>query len=409
MKTKNLRFFASLFALASIAISVAHADAIGDWNRIADRTMSAAQVGGNPRARALATMHVAVFEAVNAIDRRYAPYGLKLDPAPAASIDAAVAAASHGVRVALIPAQKPRLDEALNDTLKNVTEAPARAAGVLLGERAAAAILAARTDDALSAPDTYRPHTTPGGWVPTAPPITPEYARAKPWGNAKHDTYRPGPPPALASEQYARDYNETKSLGARNSSVRTPAQTDAVRFWSQANLQASIDQVMRQYVESNKLGPAAAARAYALAYMAYLNTFIFDWDAKFTYNFWRPVTAIRNGDIDGNDATERDPAWTPLNATPMHPEYPSQAAIIAGAMRALVEFEFGTQPVAITITDTANPQLKRSFDNVGKLADEMCEVRIWGGIHFRTSLKVAQDMGRRLAIDLASGMFKASR
>ena len=398
-------FFTALLATSTSAL----ADAIWDWNRNADRVLAAAGIGGNARSRAMSMVHVAMFEAVNAVEGRYAPYGARLEAAPSASPEAAAAAAAHGVLVAIVPAQKARSDEALAEALKAVSDPAARSAGVSLGERAAAAIVAARADDALTAPDTYRPHATPGIWVPTAPPIMPEYARAKPWGGTRHDTYRPGPPPALGSEQYARDYNETRSLGGRASTQRTAAQTDAVRFWSQANFPATVDQVLRQYSEANRLGLAASARLYALLHMAILNSFIVDWDAKFHYNFWRPVTAIRNGDIDGNDATERDAGWTPLNATPMHPEYPSQAAIIASLMRTVVEAELGNRPLPITITDTANPALKRTFESVAKLAEEMCEVRIWGGIHFRSSLEVSMEMGRRMAGDLVATQLRPVR
>jgi hypothetical protein len=155
------------------------------------------------------------------------------------------------------------------------------------------------------------------------------------------DQFRPGPPPALASALYARDYNETKGLGATRSAARTAAQTEAVKFWTQANIGPSWQAAARELSAAKGLGLADNARLFALLNMGVANTFITDWDAKFTYNFWRPVTAIRNGDMDGNDATERDPGWTPLNATPMHPEYPSQAAIICGLAVGVLEAVFG--------------------------------------------------------------------
>ena len=132
--------------------------------------------------------------------------------------------------------------------------------------------------------------------------------------------------------------------------------------------------------------------------MGVANTFITDWDAKFTYNFWRPVTAIRNGDMDGNDATERDAGWSPLNATPMHPEYPSQAAIICGVAIGILESVFGPNPaVPFTVTDLADPKIKRQYNSITELADEHMDMRVWGGIHFRNSLQVGDDMGRKIA------------
>ena len=197
-----------------------------------------------------------------------------------------------------------------------------------------------------------------------------------------------------------------KSLGGRNSAVRTSAQSDAVKFWTQPNLGSTVDQVAQYYATEKKLGLVESARFQAQLHMAGANTFMADWDAKFTYNYWRPVTAIRNGDQDGNDATERDASWTPLNATPMHPEYPSQAAILASVLRTVVERNFGANAGPVTITDTANPQLKRTFANIGDLAREMNEVRVWGGVHFRTSLDTSTDMGRRIADDVINTFMK---
>ena len=155
---------------------------------------------------------------------------------------------------------------------------------------------------------------------------------------------------------------------------------------------------MRQLALAKGLGLAENARLFALFNMGVANTFITDWDAKFTYNFWRPVTAIRNGDMDGNDATERDAGWSPLNATPMHPEYPSQAAIICGVAVGILESVFGPNlAVPFTVTDLADPKIKRQYDSIAELADEHMDMRVWGGIHFRNSLQVGDDMGRKIA------------
>jgi len=146
---------------------------------------------------------------------------------------------------------------------------------------------------------------------------------------------------------------------------------------------------------------AENARVFALLNMGIANTFITDWDAKFHYNFWRPVTAIRNGDMDGNDATERDAGWTPLNATPMHPEYPSQAAIQAGAALGVLESVFGPGPVpAFTATDTGDPRLQRQFTSLAQMAEEQRLVRVWGGIHFRNTLEVSEQIGQKIAAHL---------
>ena len=240
--------------------------------------------------------------------------------------------------------------------------------------------------------------TTPGAWIPTTPPLFAEYARAKPWVFARADQFRPGPPPALTSALYARDYNEAKELGGAKSTRRTPQQTEAVKFWSQPNLTSAWYEAARQLGAVKGLDLAESARLFALLSMVAANSFIVDWDAKFQYNRWRPVTAIRNGDLDGNDATERDPGWTPLNATPMHPEYPSQAAILASVVRGVFESVFG--PGAgprLIVTDSADPNQIRQFDSLAAIIEETRAVRIWGGIHFRNSLDVSETMGRQIA------------
>jgi hypothetical protein len=192
--------------------------------------------------------------------------------------------------------------------------------------------------------------------------------------------------------------------------VRTPAQTDAVKFWTQANLGPAWQEAARKLAAAKGLDLADSARLFALLNMGVANTFINDWDAKFTYNFWRPVTAIRNGDMDGNDATERDPGWRPLNDTPMHPEYPSQAAIICGVVIGVMESVFGPDPqTPFSVTDLFSPDVKREFTSIAQMAREHENVRVWGGIHFRNSLNVGNEMGRKIAAYLIESTMKPLR
>ena len=183
-----------------------------------------------------------------------------------------------------------------------------------------------------------------------------------------------------------------------------------MKFWTQANLGPAWQAAARQLSAAKGLGLAENARLFALLNMGVANTFITDWDAKFTYNFWRPVTAIRNGDMDGNDATERDPSWTPLNDTPMHPEYPSQAAIISGVAVGVLESVFGPKPaIPFTTADLFDPNLKRQFSSIAEMDEEHRNVRIWGGIHFRNSLDVGYDMGKKIAAYLVDNSLKPAR
>src|SRR6267142_9069 len=390
------------FALAAIAILLmsatpVHADVISDWNQNTIEVLTAANVLGNPWSRAMAMVHVAMSDAVNSVQPRYTRYVATAPVAPNVSPEAAAVSAARHILIQVAPAQKSKIDDAYAVSLKSVPEGSAKNDGITLGEQVAAVVQSDRATDATNAPDTYRPITSPGVWVPTQPPLFPQYAQAKPWGMKSADQFRPGPPPSLTTAVYARDYNETKELGGTKSSKRTQQQTDAVRFWTQTNFGASWNDAARQLSAAKKLSLADNGRLFALLTMGIANSFIVDWDAKFHYNFWRPVTAIRNGDMDSNNATERDAGWTPLNTTPMHPEYPSQAAIQCGAALAVLESVFGTGSAAVvTATDTVDARLQRQFTTVAQMGEEQTLVRIWGGIHFRNTLEVSGQMGRKL-------------
>ena len=413
--TASTRKFARLlssitFLALTLQSSGTCADVVTDWNVVALETFKAANVSGNPLSRALAIVHVAMSDAVNTVQNRYTRYALNIPVNSAASAESAAAAAARSVLLVLAPSQKAKVDEVYAAALGRLPDGGGKLAGIAIGEQAAAAVIAERADDATTVPDTYRPVTAPGVWIPTTPPLFAEYARAKPWVFARADQFRPGPPPALTSAIYARDYNETKEVGGVKSTRRTSAQTDAVKFWTQANLGSVWFEGARQLSAAKGLDLADNARLFALLSMAGANSFIVDWDAKFFYTRWRPVTAIRNGDLDGNDATERDPSWTSLNATPMHPEYPSQAAIFAGVSAGVYEGVFGPGVgTPIVVTDTVDPKVTRQFDNIKAVVEETRLVRVWGGIHFRNTLEVSDVMGREVAAYLVANSIRPVR
>jgi hypothetical protein len=388
---------------------VARADVITDWNRTAMDVMKAVNVAGNPWTRSMALVNVSMSDAVNSVQNRYSRYTTELPIDPNASADAAAAGAAREILMRQYPGQKAKIDAAFAETMKAIPDSPKRAAGIALGEKVAAAVFAERQSDATNMPDTYRPLTTPGVWVPTTPPLFPQYATAKPWGMDSASQFRPAPPPALNSALYARDYNETKDMGGAKSTKRTDAQSDAVRFWTQTNLGPAWFQAAEQAAARKGLSVAENARLFGLMSMALANCFIVDWDAKFQHNFWRPITAIRNGDQDGNDATERDAGWQPLNATPMHPEYPSQAGINAGAASGVLEAIFGKGPEGFVATDINDARLSRQFASFAQMDQEHKEVRIWGGIHFRNSLEVGDAMGKKIADHLVANYMKPVR
>jgi len=396
--------------LLAVTTGGARADVVTDWNLTALRLTQAVDAPGGVQARALAMMHVAMSDAINTVQNRYTRHIATEPLVPNVSAEAAAASAARTILVQLLPKQTDAIEQAYTASVKTIPDSPAKTQGVALGERIAKAVIADRATDGASVPDTYRPLTSPGVWVPTTPPITEQFARARPWVLKSANQFRPGPPPQLTSAVYARDYNETKDLGGVQSKARTAEQTDTVRFWRTPNLGPAWQAAARQFATQKELSLAESARLFALLNMATANSFIVDWDAKFTYNFWRPITAIRNGDQDGNDATERDAGWSPLAPTPMHPEYPSQASISAGVSLGILEAVLGKNPAgSFTATDIADPKRTRTVGSLAAMAEEHRNVRVWGGIHFRNSLNVAQGLGSQIADYLVESTIKPVR
>ena len=401
-------FLPGILAAALLA-APARADVITDWNVIALKVLATANPSNNARLRTLAMMHVAMSDAINSVQARYARVVARIPAVAGASAEAAAAAAARHILVELYPNQKASIDEAYVATLKAIPDGSAKSDGIALGEQVAAGVEAECANDGTNAPDTYRPLTSPGVYVPTTLPVSAEYAQAKPWLLEKADHFRPGPPPPLSSEVWARDYNEVKAVGGTKSTARTPEQTEAVKFWGNANFGPSWQAAARQLAAAKEMALPETARLFALLNMGLANNYIFNWDAKYTYNLWRPVTAIRNGDMDGNDATERDPGWTPLNMTPMHPEYPSQATINATLAAAILESVFGpVTAIPFTATDVADPKRTRHFNSIADMVEEQKNVRVWGGVHFRTAIHVGQDMGRKIAAHMIEHALKPS-
>jgi PAP2 superfamily len=394
---------------AALLSAPARADVVTDWNATTG-TLVANDVGNNPRLRTLAMVHVAMSDAINTVKNRYSRVVATVPPAPEASAEAAAAAAARQILVQIYPAKKDKIEEAYAVSLKAIPEGPAKTEGIKLGTAVAEAVQADRANDGTSAPDTYRPHTAPGVYVPTTPPIQEQYARAKPWVIGSADQFRPGPPPALSSPEWARDYNEVKSLGGTKSTARTAEQTEAVKFWENINFGPAWQAAARELAMKQEMPLAECARLFALLNVSLANAYIVNWDAKYTYNFWRPVTAIRNGDQDGNDATERDAGWTSFNPTPMHPEYPSQATINATIATAVLESVFGpVKAVPFTATDVRDATRKRQFASLADMAEEQKNVRVWGGVHYRFAIRTSEDVGRRVAAYMIENTLKPAR
>ena len=230
----------------TLSAATTHADVVTDWNQTTLEVLKAGNVLGNPWSRAMAMVHVAISDAINSVQKRHTRYVFAAPAAPNASAEAAAASAARQILLQLVPAQRTKIDEAYTDSLSRIPDGSTKNEGITLGEQVAAVIQADRATDATNAPDTYRPVTSPGVWVPTQPPLFPQYAQARPWGMKSADQFRPGPPLSLTSAVYARDYNETKELGGTKSAKRTQQQTDAVRLWTQTNFGASWNDAARQ-------------------------------------------------------------------------------------------------------------------------------------------------------------------
>ncbi|HEX9163472.1 MAG TPA: vanadium-dependent haloperoxidase [Thermoanaerobaculia bacterium] len=383
-------------AASLLAVPMSKADVVSDWNVKAGDIVVDAKLGNPPAIRVLAIVQAAVYEAANAITRRYPASGLQPEAVSGASVEAAIAAANRSTLAQLLPAQQAAIDRTYQAALAMIADGPAKTAGVAVGDKAAAAILALRADDGASSAETYRPHTTAGVYVPTVIPAVPQWTQRKPWLMTSPSQFRPGPPPTLTSELWARDYNEIKALGSKNSTRRTPEQTAIARFW-EATLPPIYHGIVRSVATVSGREVTQNARLFAAVTQASDDAMIAIMDAKYHYNFWRPVTAIRNGDIDGNDATERDPSWTPFIDTPMHPEYPCAHCIISAAIGTVLRAEIGTGPMpTLTTTSTTANGAARSWTKIDDFIQEVANARIYDGVHYRNSTEVGIAMGKQI-------------
>lgn len=385
-----------LGAASLLSGAAARADTITDCNVTAGQAVTDGRMGPAPAARAVAIVHTAAYEAANAITKRYPASALKLEGAGGASVDAAVAAACHATLAMLVPSQQGAIDGSYQAALSKIADGDAKAKGIALGEGAAAAILASRSDDGATTAEVYRPHTTAGAYVPTVLPAGSVWPRRKPWLMTSAAQFRPGPPPALTSPTWARDYNEVKALGSKTSTGRTAEQTEIAGFW-EATLHPIYGGLVRSVASVPGREVTRNARLFAAATQAMDDALIAVFDAKYHYNFWRPVTAIRNGDVDGNDATEREPSWAPFVETPMHPEYPCAHCTLAGALGAVLQAEIGNGPVpTLTTNSTSAKGAARSWTRVDDFVQEVSNARVYDGVHYRNSTEVGTLMGKHV-------------
>jgi PAP2 superfamily len=384
----------SVLAVALFASPV-RGDAIMSWNTTADVIATDKGTGTTEHGRGLAILHLAMFEAVNAIEQRYTSYKLRLSAERGISKEAAAASAGYHVLLQLHPDQKPRLDAALTKLLAEVREGDPKAKGIELGRQAAVQMRATRANDGSDARESYRYVTQPGVYVPTAVVVSATVGGWTPWVMSSGSQLRPAPPPALQSETWTRDVNEIREMGSRNSTKRTAEQTDIGRFWFLTGAR-TYNPIVQQVAVAKGFDIVDNARLFALVALAGMDAYIAVFDAKYHYNFWRPITAIRNADQTGNSATPRDPSWLPLGTTPMHPEYPCAHCITSGAVSAVLQGVIGEIAGAITLTSPTAPGVTRRWIRLQDYRDEVALARIYGGFHYRFSNLVGTDMGVRI-------------
>jgi hypothetical protein len=342
-----------------------------------------------------------MFEAVNAVDQRYQSYKLDTKPDPGCSQQAAAASAAAAVLIKLQPDSAAKVKQALDAYLADIANGEPKDRGVKLGETTAIKVMELRAKDGFDAVNAYRPRTTPGVYVQTMPTVAWEFAEMLPFVMTNPAQFLPPPPIALTSEQWAKDYNEIKDLGDKNSAARTPRQTEDAQFWFSAG-PTIYQPIPRQIAISKNMSVVDSAHFMAVVATAQTDAYIAVFNAKYKYEFWRPITAIRNGDIDDNPATERVAAWQPLGSTPTHPEYPCAHCIQSGSMAGAIAAMLGSEDIPeVTLTSPSAPGVTHKFTNLRAISDEASSARIYAGFHYRFSTVVGTDMGKKIGAYIA--------
>jgi hypothetical protein len=391
-----------LFAVALMgAAQSAFANVITDWDeKGVAAVMPRGRAGVTQQVytaqRTMGIVHAAMFDALNSIERRYRPYLVQLPAVSTTSKEAAAAAAAAAVLATINQKTADEMKVALAIYLGSMPDGAPKSDGVKLGEAVAAKVLAARANDGSDAPDAYRPRTTPGVYVPTAITAASMWPDVKPFAMAKGSQFRPGPPISLESKEWATDFNEIKDYGAQNSAKRSAQQTETARFWLMAGPPA-YHPFARQLVTAKQMSVIDSARFMALVALGLNDALIAVFDAKYHYNFWRPITAIRNGDIDNNPATDRGATWQPIDNTPMHPEYPCAHCILSGSVAGVVKTALGSADIpAIAVTSPTAPGVAHRWTNMTAFTEEVANARIWAGFHYRFSTRVGTEMGLQI-------------
>jgi hypothetical protein len=389
---------AVLLALISLPAQV-QTDVVSEWNVTTAQAAAAAGLLPQRQQRVAAMVHVAIHDAVNSIAPQYESYAVHLPLTAHASIDAAVVQAAYGVLTRLLPSQATTLDAARSTSLSKIPDGPAKDAGMAVGEAVAGQIVLLRSMDGSDVDGTYTFGSGPGEYQRTPPtfanPAIPAWRFVTPFVLKRGSQFRTEGPPSLTSDEWAEEFNETKRLGSIDSSDRTPEQTTIALCGAEPPL-PMWNRVARSVSAQRNTGLVENARLFALLNLAMVDATIGCWDSKYTYRFWRPVTAIRAADTDGNAATDADPAWTPLRPTALHPEYPSGHSCASNAAAKVLTSFFGNDIPFSTTTSTCPAGVVRSYDSFQAMADEIGDSRIYIGFHFRSAIRHGANLGRQV-------------
>ena len=397
-------------AMTALTLSTpASADTVTDWWETANRYWLIGQGAPGPRSpdkeRATTRATLAMFEAVNAIDRRYQTYLNVPQAERTASQDAAAATAAYKVLLKHYPANKAALEESYTLSMAQIGGGAAVEAGKAIGEKAAEAAMDANGMDPAITQVPYRPRAAAGEWGATAlPSLDPYWPALKPWVVPDPDTLRPPPPPALTSEIYARDYEEVRRLGGKDSKERTPYQSLIARYRQAFDIAPSV----RRATDMPGRTQVDNARMLTLYQMANDDAAQAMVVAKQHYHYWRPITAIRNGAEDGNPATQPDPAWEPLISTPNFQEYPCGHCTLAGSIAEVMEHESGWKPgQGVRVGSLLNPtSVVQVLPNWREWARQVSDSRMLGGVHYRFSNDAGEEIGRKAARQVVATVLK---
>ena len=386
----------------------AYPNVITEWDEraLAVVVPTLGSVSPYPAQRMMGLVHAAMFDAVNSIERRYQPCFVQLPAAATTSKEAAASAAAVGVLATIDTKTAEDMKAALASYLASIPDGVPKSDGVKLGEAVAAKIIEARANDGSDAPDDYRPRTAPGVYVPTAITLSSMWPNMKPFVIRSASQFRPSPPISMEGEEWTKDYNEIKEYGRLVSAKRTADQTETARFWL-VGPPAAYHPFVRELVAAKQMNVIDTARFMALVAVGLTDAIIAVLEAKYQYNFWRPITAIWNGDIDGNPATDREATWLPIAATPMHPEYPCAHCVQSGTVAGIVYVVLGTEDVPeIAMTSPTAPGVTHRWTNMRTFTQEIADARIWAGFHYRFSTLVGTQMGYQIGEYVAKTLVK---